>query len=91
MRIFILLGSNKNSAGKKAILLGSSGDSVRKSLFLFGKSSRVWVVCHSTGELSEAVVRLVFGPQDNLLGNLDQLNGFRWGLIVGSFSSAGDL
>ena len=69
-----------------------------KSLFLFGKSSGVWVVCHSTGELSEVVekhkltvVRLLFRLQDNLLGNLEKLDGFHWGLVVGNFSSAGDL
>ena len=38
MRIFILLGSNKNSVGKKA--------------YCWGVGPGVWVVFHSTGELS---------------------------------------
>ena len=37
-RIFILLGSNENSVGKKA--------------YCWGVGSGVWIVCHSTGELS---------------------------------------
>ena len=42
-----------------------------------------------TGELSEVgekqkltVIWLIFRLQDNLLGNLEKLNGFRWGLRV---------
>ena len=31
-----------------------------------------------------------FRLQDNLLGNLEKLVSFRWGLIVGNFGSAGD-
>ena len=41
-RIFIMLGSNESSVGKKA--------------YCWGVGSGVWVVCHSTGELSEVVV-----------------------------------
>ena len=61
-----------------------------RKLSCWGVGSGVWVVCQSTGELSEVVVWLVFRLQDNLLGNLEKLDGFRWGLIIRSFGSAVD-
>ena len=92
MRIFILLGSNENSDDfcgelrmRILILLGSNENSVGKKAYCWEVGSGVWIVCHSTGELSEVVVWLVFRLQNNLLGNLEKLDGFRWGLIVRKF------
>ena len=97
MRIFILLGS-KNSVGNSytaeeqlSCWKVSSRLSGEKAYSCLEKSSEVWVVCQSTGELSEVVVWLGFRLQDNLLGNLEKLDGLHWGLIAENFSSAGDL
>ena len=63
----------------------------------FGRLPLYWGVTLCWGETK--VNCYLVDLQDNLLGNLEKLDGFRWGLIVRSFdltgeegfSSAGDL
>ena len=91
MRIFILLGS-KNSVGKKAYCRGVGSG-------VFGRLSLYWGIILGWGETKVNHYLVDFQLQDNLLGNLEKLNGFRWGLIIRSldltgeegFISAGDL
>ena len=97
MRIFILLGSNENSLGEKAILLGSSEDSMAKSLFLFGKKFRslgclplYWGIIRGWGETKVDCYLVAFQTLRRLAGEFGETGWSPLGIDNWRFDSARD-
>ena len=63
---------------------------VWKKFRSFGRLPLYWGVILVGERQKLTVIRLLFRLQDNLLGNMEKLDGVHWGLIVRNFGSAED-